>query len=396
MVTPERPETPVRAVPGGRGAPAGATRTGGHSRLPGLDGVRGLAIVLVVLEHGGLVRPRAGGSGGVTIFFVLSGFLITRLLIAEWDRTGRISLTMFWLRRAVRLLPALWVFLGASGLALALLSWNRHPVAKTLLPTLFYYANYASQRHSLDYLAHTWSLSVEEQFYVLWPLLAILGFRFLPRHLLLVALAAVTVLGVVIRLHIGDVTPNGVQLKFSLEANSWALGLGATLAALIDRLRRVPRVPALVALVVAILGLDVIQHQLEIHHLTYINRTTGPFVFGTVGAVLLVCGLTTRRSWLTFPVLTWMGRRSYAWYLWHFPFVWANLAGHWSLFGRVGDGLLSAALGLAAAEVSWRLVEMPSQRLFHRWQRRTGEPTLESPADVMPADGPVVSAEPAR
>lgn len=373
-------------------APAGPNRSaaGAHTRLPGLDGVRGLAVVLVVLDHGGLIRPRAGGSGGVTIFFVLSGFLITRLLVAEWDRTGQVSLPMFWLRRAVRLLPALWVFLAATGLALTLLSWNRHPVAMLSLPPFLYYANYASATHPLDHLAHTWSLSVEEQFYLVWPLLALALFRFVPRRLLLPVLATVTLLGIAARLHIGDVNPNSVQLKSSLEANFWTLGLGATLAAALDRAPRVPRIPPLAALVVAVLGLDLVQRQLELHHQLWFNRTTAPFQFGVVGAVLLVAGLTTQRSWMTFPVLTWMGRRSYAWYLWHYVFVWSNLSGAWHWHGRVADGLLSGILGLGCAEVSWWLVENPTQQAFRRWQRRRGRTAPDAAAAVLPADGPLV------
>jgi len=380
-------------------AAAGHSPTTSHSRISGVDGVRGLAIVLVVIEHAGFTHPWAGGTGGVTIFFVLSGFLITRLLITEHDRTGRISLPKFWMRRGVRLLPAMWVFLAVNAAVFALVGPSfpgRDPISLSI-PVLLYYANYAQLLGPMDYLSHTWSLAVEEQFYVVWPLLALVGLRVVPRRLLWVVLAVITGVGVAVRLHVGGQVPldahQTVVLTRSLQTNFLELALGATLAAVLDRVRRVPRVPSLVALVAAVLLLDVIPYQLAVHHSPLYTRATSSLWFAAAGVILLVSGLTAQRSWLTWPVLTYLGRRSYAWYLYHFPFVWAATHGGWAadLGGlttgnRNVDGLIGGALGLLAAEVSWRLVEQPANRVFRRWlaARRQVEP-VEGASEILPA-----------
>ena len=147
--------------------------------LGGLDGLRGLAVIAVILYHGG-VRWAQGGFLGVEIFFVLSGFLITSLLVAEWTRSGRISLPTFWARRARRLLPAMFVLVAAVGVYYALAG----PAAAVPglrgdgLATLFYFSNWHQIATGTNYFAasgpvspfqHTWSLAIEEQFYLVWP-----------------------------------------------------------------------------------------------------------------------------------------------------------------------------------------------------------------------------------
>ena len=142
-------------------------------RWPALDGIRGIAILLVVASHFGL--GGTGGMVGVTLFFVLSGFLITYLLLDEREQTGRIDLKSFYGRRALRLLPALGFYL----VGMAMLIWLLRlaiPIWDTTWPTALYLANYV-QVLGGDLFAnrHTWSLAVEEHFYLIWPLLVILG-----------------------------------------------------------------------------------------------------------------------------------------------------------------------------------------------------------------------------
>src|SRR3954452_6670592 len=162
------------------GTPAATFRLG---YIPGLDGLRGIAVIAVLLFHGG-VTWATGGFLGVDMFFVLSGFLITSLLLEERWRTGTIGLSHFWSRRARRLLPALLLLLAAMA---AYATWvpTDTPLGalrRDVLATLAYVSNwhfildggsYFARNAPPSPLRHTWSLAIEEQFYVLWPLLFI-------------------------------------------------------------------------------------------------------------------------------------------------------------------------------------------------------------------------------
>ena len=156
-------------------------------QYPGLDGLRALAVVAVLLYHGG-VSWSGGGFLGVEMFFVLSGFLITSLLVAEWGESGRIALRAFWARRARRLLPALFALVAAIGIYYALAGPTKAipGLQGDGIATLLYISNWHQVAAGTNYFAasgpvsplqHTWSLAIEEQFYVLWPLLvlAVLG-----------------------------------------------------------------------------------------------------------------------------------------------------------------------------------------------------------------------------
>ena len=165
---------------------------GTHHYMPALDGLRALAVAAVVAYHFGF-HWADGGYLGVDFFFVLSGFLITGLLIGEWDRRRTIGLRSFWFRRARRLLPAVMLLL----IVLSIYSRLGGPniVESTFkadgIATLFYYANwhlifthqsYFTQFEVPSTLRHTWSLAIEEQFYLVWPLLILVGLRFSRRR----------------------------------------------------------------------------------------------------------------------------------------------------------------------------------------------------------------------
>src|SRR5580658_5807511 len=148
--------------------------------VPALDGVRGVAVVAVLLYHGG-VSWAQGGFLGVEAFFVLSGFLITSLLLAEWAGSGRISLRHFWARRARRLLPALFVVVVVCAIYELVVGSSRAvpDFGADVLATALYVANwhqiwtgsgYFAQTGLVSPLQHTWSLAIEEQFYLIWPL----------------------------------------------------------------------------------------------------------------------------------------------------------------------------------------------------------------------------------
>lgn len=170
---------------------------------PGLDGIRGVAILLVLLVHGGILE---GGFGfiGVNTFFVLSGFLITCLLIEEYDRTSNISFRQFYLRRALRLLPALITML----LLFVAFSFVFDPYKRALretyeaLSALFYFSNWAGIYHIGRHisLAHTWSLSIEEQFYIVWPAILLFALSKTTRSSLLCWITLATVAAVLVRI----------------------------------------------------------------------------------------------------------------------------------------------------------------------------------------------------
>ena len=160
-------------------------------QYPGLDGLRGVAVAAVLLYHGG-VSWSGGGFLGVEMFFVLSGFLITSLLVAEWGRSGGIALRAFWARRARRLLPALFALVAAIGVYYALAGPTKAVpgLQGDGISTLLYFSNWHQVAAGTNYFAasgpvsplqHTWSLAIEEQFYLVWPLL-VLGVLALARR----------------------------------------------------------------------------------------------------------------------------------------------------------------------------------------------------------------------
>src|SRR3954469_22872781 len=143
------------------------------ARITGFDGIRAVAIGLVLFSHSVIydefnsLRPVGlnAGFAGVAVFFVLSGFLITTLLLREEDRTGQISLPLFYMRRALRLFPALWLYLLVVGGICLAGGLPAHPW-HSFVSSLLYIRNLVGRGHETD---HLWSLSIEEQFYLLWP-----------------------------------------------------------------------------------------------------------------------------------------------------------------------------------------------------------------------------------
>ena len=198
-------------------------------RIPSLDGLRGISIALVLLGHlagtAGFPLSEGGGSFsaiaalGVRVFFVISGFLITGLLLDEMSRHGRIRIGRFYFRRTLRIFPPYYVFLAATVIASALGAFSLAP--GDVLHTLTYTSNYHEGRSW--YVGHTWSLSVEEQFYLLWP--AVLLLSGVRRGILIAA--AVVVISPAIRLFEWNFVPwaaPGVGTRFETVADSIAIG----------------------------------------------------------------------------------------------------------------------------------------------------------------------------
>ncbi|MDD4170535.1 MAG: acyltransferase, partial [Desulfotomaculaceae bacterium] len=210
--------------------------------MPGLDGLRALAVFAVIAYH--LNLPWApGGLLGVCIFFVLSGYLITDILLAQWNLSASMNLKDFWLGRARRLLPALLTMLSLVMLWIYLYDPNRlSSLWNEALAAVFYSSNWWLIFHKVSYfdsfgppspLVHLWSLAVEEQFYLLWPLLLGLGLRYIPRRGRLIGLitalviASATAMAVIYQ---PGLDPNRVY--YGTDTRAFALLIGAVLALL--------------------------------------------------------------------------------------------------------------------------------------------------------------------
>jgi peptidoglycan/LPS O-acetylase OafA/YrhL len=301
----------------------GATHRGLAYR-PDLDGLRALAIGLVLLDHARIGLPAGIGNAGVTAFFVLSGFLITSLLRSEQLRTGTIRLRAFWMRRVRRLGPALVVMLAWTAVTGAMGVWAPGWAA-ALVATLLYVANWAYiVGFDADPLGHTWSLSIEEQFYAVWPLLVR---WFSERGIVILAIAGIVVAAV------AREWTDGPAEYYSTFTRADALLIGC-LAAI--RGLRVPRAAGFLGILLIVVA----------------GSTTAVPVVAEIGALLVVAARVELLGFFA-PV----GRRAYSMYLWNWPIA------------LLATGLVSIPLTFLAAELSYRLVE----RRYLAASRRRGE-----------------------
>lgn len=310
-------------------------RLGVGSRFRGdVEGLRSVAVLLVVLYHAG-VPGISGGYVGVDVFFVLSGFLITGLLLAEVRRTGRIDLARFYGRRARRLLPLATLVVVATVVATLVLvpPVDRPGIGLDVLGAALYAANWRYAVGATDYLGadsqdspllHFWSLGVEEQYYLVWPLLLLLvtwrgrgGWAPTRRR----AAVGLALLGLGSLALSWWLTPRtGSWAYFGLHTRAWELAAGAGLALALPAVARLPRVAA------ALLGWTGLVMVL-VSAFAYDDTTVFP---GTVallpvlGTVLVVAagapeGAAGTARLFAHPALRYVGRISYAWYLWHWP-----------------------------------------------------------------------------
>jgi peptidoglycan/LPS O-acetylase OafA/YrhL len=370
----------------------------GRGYIPGFDGLRALAVLVVMVAHMGWESLIPGGFG-VTVFFFLSGFLITRLLVAEFEPSGRIGLGGFWARRLARLAPPLLVFLLVSGVALWALGVP--PTAGQVLAALFYAMNYwklltpdPAGGELLAPWGHLWSLAVEEHFYLLFPVLLLLAGRSQTRRIAL--LAAVIVGCAVWRTVL--VYGLGVSEDWAAEATDAridSIAWGCLLAVMLDGIGRAVRrgeAPRTVRLDLlrswTWLGLAVILILFTLMFREIEYRATWRYSMQGFALFVLVLNLYTLAAtrpvigWLECAPLRWTGRLSYALYLWHLPVV-------WFLFQHEGGGaplslpatLIAFITSFALALASWSLVERPSWRL----RARFGGMPVERLAQTAPA-----------
>ncbi len=371
-----------------------------RSRLPGLDGLRAIAIsgVLVFHLHAAWLP---GGFLGVDVFFVVSGFLITTLLLRELDHTGRVNLGSFYLRRARRLLPALALTILGSVVVAALVERDLllH-VGRQTMGAVFFVSNWVEIAAGSNYFEaaqpllfmNFWSLAVEEQFYLFWPvaLTVLVTFtrRWPPRVATVLVTAGVSALLMALLFR----PESSTRVYYGTDTHLFGLMLGAALALAWASPRRAglgsepwrrAATPVLIA-ALAVLGLAMVLMS-ETSALTF----RGGILVASLATVVLIAALLVGPPWWVAAMerqpLTWLGERSYGIYLWHWPVVlvtdaaWETTPGSVPfLVGRA----FAVVMTLTVAAASYRFVEMPIRRQGFRTSWARGAAALAGPAPM--------------
>jgi peptidoglycan/LPS O-acetylase OafA/YrhL len=341
--------------------------------LPKLDGIRAIAAGLVVVYHVGLTL--IPGGTGVLIFFVLSGFLITWLLLQEHQKTGTISIGKFYARRSLRIFPAFYAFwLVVTGYTL----WRGLPVNWPQgVSSLFYVSNYYQglNHYPQGAYSHTWSLAVEEQFYLLYPVGMLLLLRS-PRRVPWVLggiILAVWALRLTAELVLGI---HNAYIYTAFEMRADHLLIGCLLAVLLHRgyldgaWRFFQRFPAGVLLTTGLLALSIIALKTDggTRYRDVVGFIVDPLLVAVLLLQLLASGRSALTRWLDNRVLSYLGTISYPMYLYH-GLVVAAAQGVMAQLGApiVISGIMSGLAVVAAASASYHLVEKPILRLKSRF-----------------------------
>lgn len=342
-----------------------------------LDGLRGIAILYVVLFHS-YEAVFMGGFVGVDIFFVLSGFLITSLLLEERRNTGRINLRMFYLRRILRLFPALLLLLFVYVIVCALVM-QQDAFYKNVVDAgiaLFYVTNWARafDIHPPNYLGHTWSLSIEEQFYILWPLTLIgMFWIFKSYRTVLAGIVCLSIISWLLRIY-HDLSGSLIERSYNgLDTRADCLLVGCALAVFLhsslyrgyagELLKRFSKVLAVVAIAFLVWALFAL-HWRSRHYYYWgtvaVELATVSIIFHLITSPAGVIGRL-----LSVPGLIWLGGISYGLYLWHMP-----VYGFLSLLElpRLTFVALGLSITVVVSMLSYYLIEKPILRYKRRFR----------------------------
>lgn len=328
-------------------------------RLPQIQGLRALAVVLVLLYH---AKFLSGGYIGVDIFYVISGYLITSLLLRECERTGGIAFARFYLRRIKRLLPASSLVLIIT----ALVAWWVYPsimradLGRDIAAASLYISNYFFALWQMDYqnldalppvVIHYWSLAVEEQFYLLWPLIILALSKLGKRRFVGIGIAAITLISFLVSLYLTSAAP--MWAFYSLPTRAWELGIGALILFL----------PTKVKFAKSYIWIAIIP--IVVAAVSFSDTTSFPGTAALYPVLATGLALASVNNWpgaidaiSRFSVVQWLGDISYPLYLWHWPV----LAIPSISLGRnlsVTERLTAIALTLLLADLTHRFVEQP-------------------------------------
>lgn len=332
-------------------------------RIPQIQALRALAAILVLLFHANLV---GGGYIGVDIFYVISGYLITGLILREIEQSGRLNFKAFYLRRIKRLLPTSFFILMVT----ALVSWYLYPgtmreeLGKDILAASVYVSNFLFAFWQMDYqnlnaippvVIHFWSLAVEEQFYLFWPVIVLIAFKAGGRKRLFSIIGAITFGSFVSSLYLTEAAP--IWAFYSLPTRAWELGIGALLLAIPSKYRLSTFYPwaALAAIVYATL--------------MYTDKTPFPGTAAIAPVIGTAAAIASISSWpkiLNFfsnlRITQWLGEISYPLYLWHWPLLVIPMV----YLGRslhIYERGLAIAGTLLLADLTHRYIEQPLRHI---------------------------------
>jgi peptidoglycan/LPS O-acetylase OafA/YrhL len=356
---------------------------GPKGRAPGLDGVRALAVLAVLAFHEQFAAF-PGGFLGVDVFFVLSGYLITDLLVSQWDRRGYLDLRGFWVRRARRLLPALAVVLVTVTAGVAVIEPGQlGAIRPALVAAVTYSSNWWQAAQHQSYftgygppspLQHLWSLAIEEQFYLVWPLILIAvlltcrsrrlraGIAWLAAAASAIAMAAIYMPGT---------DPSRVYYGTDTHASALLIGAAIALSFPLRQLRTAQREDTLRADIAGLAGIAILAWSMG--HFSGSDPVLYPagLLIAALGAGALVLAAATPGSvsgMLSWKPLRWIGVRSYGIYLWHWPVIALAAAVTGPGSAGVGIWLIETAIAIGLAAASWQWIEEP---IIHNGFRAT-------------------------
>ena len=328
-------------------------------RIPQIQALRAVAAVLVVIYY---AKVTSGGYIGVDIFYVISGFLITGLLLRELDGTGSLALKAFYLRRIKRLLPASFFVLFVT----AIVAWTvypttlRHGLGKDIAAAGAYVSNYLFALWQMDYqnlnatppvVIHYWSLAVEEQFYLFWPFIILALYRFGARRAVFIGVAAITIASFLLSLFLTPREP--IWSFYSLPTRAWELGIGALLLFIPKRIRFSSNY-GWAALALILYGT-----------LTFTDKTPFPGTAALVPVIGTAFAIASLNNWPramnrfgNLKIVQWLGEISYPLYLWHWPvLVIPSVAWGRSLVAH--ELLICVLLTALLADLTHRFIEDP-------------------------------------